>query len=76
VPESADGRYAVADAGEVTLRLEDGSVRLDVSSSSGWGTTAASTPVEAVVTFTRGDEELVLEAEREDGRLLIRVCDD
>ena len=75
VPESADGRYVVGDAGEVTLRLEDGSVQLDVSSSNGWGTTAAHTPIQAVVTFTRGDEAIVLEAEREDGRLLIRVCD-
>lgn len=76
VAESADGRYVVADAGEVTLRLEDGEVQLDVSSSSGWGTMAASTPIEAVVTFTRGDEELALEAEREDGRLVIRICAD
>ena len=76
VPESADGRYVVADAGVVTLRLEDGSVQLDVSSSEGWGTTAAHTPIQALVTFTRGGEELVLEAEREDGRLLIQVCGD
>jgi hypothetical protein len=76
VPESPDGRYVVADAGEVTLRLEDGSVRLDVSASDGWGTTAAHTPIEAVVTFTGGGEALVLEAEREDRRLVIRICDD
>lgn len=76
VAESPDGRYVVADAGEVTLRLEEGSVQLDVSTSNGWGTTAANSPVEAVVTFTRGDEQLVLEATREDGRLVIQVCDD
>ena len=74
VPESADGRYVVADAGVVMLRLEDGGVRLDVSSSSGWQTMAANTPIQALVTFTRGSEELVLEAEREGGRLLIQFC--
>lgn len=74
LPESADGRYVVADAGEVALRLEDGSVQLDVTRSSGWTSMAANTPIEAVVTFTRSDEELVLEAERKGGRLLIQVC--
>jgi hypothetical protein len=58
----------------VALRLEDGSVQLDVTRSSGWTTMAAYTPIQALVTFTRSDEELVLEAERKDGRLLIRVC--
>jgi hypothetical protein len=76
VPESADGRYVVADAGEVTLRLEDGAVQLAVSSSDGWRVTAAHSPVMAVVTFTRNDEKLVLEAERVSGRLVIRICDD
>ena len=76
VTESADGRYVVGEAGVVTLRLEEGEVQLDVSSSNGWGTMAAHTPIQAVVTFTRGDEVLALEAEREDGRLVLRICDD
>ena len=74
VPVSADGRYVVADAGVVMLRLEDGGVRLEVSSSNGWQTMAANTPIQARVTFTRGSEELVLEAEREGGQLLVQVC--
>jgi hypothetical protein len=76
VAESADGRYVVADAGEITLRLENGSLSLNVSSSNGWGTSVSSGGDEADVDFRRGEEELEFEADLEDGRLVIKICAD
>ncbi len=74
VAESADGRYVVADAGEITLRMEDGTLRLNVSSSNGWSTSVHSENGEADVEFRQGDDELDFEAELEDGRLVLRIC--
>ncbi|SDF28180.1 hypothetical protein SAMN05660485_02972 [Blastococcus fimeti] len=76
VAESADGRYVVADAGEITLRMEDGNLQLNVSSSNGWSTSVHSENSEADVEFRQGDDELDFEAEIEDGRLVLRICDD
>ncbi len=75
VPESADGRYLVADAGEITLRMEDGTLRLNVSSSNGWSTSVHSENSKADVEFRRGDDELDFEAELEGGRLVLQICD-
>lgn len=76
VPESADGRYVVADAGEITLRLENGGLQVNVSSSNGWGTSVNSGNDEVDVEFRRGDEELDFEADLENGRLVIQICAD
>lgn len=76
VAESADGRYVVADAGEITLRMEDGTLRLNVSSANGWGTSVRSENSEADVEFRRGADELDFEAELEGGRLVLRICAD
>jgi hypothetical protein len=76
VAESADGRYVVADAGEITLRMEDGTLRLNVSSSNGWSTSVHSENSEADVEFRQGDDELDFEAELEGGRLVLQICDD
>lgn len=76
VAESPDGRYVVADAGEITLRMEDGALRLNVSSSNGWSTSVHSENSEADVEFRQGDDELDFEAELEGGRLVLRICDD
>ena len=76
VPESADGRYVVADAGEVTLQLADGGLQLSVSSSNGWGTSVHSEDDEAAVEFSRDGEELDFEAGRQGGRVVLRICDD
>ena len=76
VPESADGRYVVADAGEVTLRLVDGGLQVDVSSSNGWNTSVDSDDDEADIEFSQGDDELDLEADVEAGRLVIQICAD
>lgn len=76
VAESADGRYVVADAGEITLRMEDGTLRLNVSSSNGWSTSVHSENSEADVEFRQGDDELGFEAELEGGRLVLQICAD
>ncbi len=76
VAESADGRYVVVDAGEITLRMEEGMLRLNVSSSNGWSTSVHSENSEAEVEFRQGDDELDFEAEIEDGRLVLQICDD
>lgn len=74
VAESADGRYVVADAGEVLLRAEDGGLSVTVSTSNGWGTSVNSGDDGADVEFRRGEDELELEADLENGRLVIRIC--
>ncbi|MGY1751664.1 hypothetical protein [Blastococcus sp. SYSU D01042] len=76
VAESADGRYVVADVGEIELRMEGGSVRLNVSSTGGWGTRVNSDDDGAEVEFRRGEEELDFEADLEGGRVVLQVCDD
>ncbi len=76
VAESADGRYVVADAGEIVLRMENGGLSLNVSSSNGWGTSVTSGGDEADVEFRRGEEELEFEADLENGRLVLKICAD
>lgn len=76
VPESSDGRYVVADAGEITLRLGTGALQLEVSSSGGWSTSVDSDDDEADVEFRRGDDELDFRADLENGRLVLQICDD
>lgn len=74
VARSADGRYVVADAGEIVLRMADGGLELGVSASNGWGTSVTSGDGEARVEFRRDEEELDFEADLESGRLVIRIC--
>jgi hypothetical protein len=74
VAESADGRYVVADAGEVLLSTEGGGLSVNVSTSNGWGTSVRTDDGGADVEFRRGEEELEFEAELENGVLVIRIC--
>jgi hypothetical protein len=76
VAESADGRYVVADAGEVLLRAEHGGLALNVSTSNGWGTSVHSGNGEAEVEFRRGEDELDFTAHFEGGRLVLQICAD
>lgn len=76
VAESADGRYVVADAGEVFLDAQDGGLSVNVSTSNGWGTSVNTDDGGADVEFRRGEDELEFEAELENGVLVIRICDD
>jgi hypothetical protein len=69
-------RYVVVDAGEITLRMADGNLQLNVSSSNGWSTSVHSENSEADVEFRQGDDDLDFEAEIEDGRLVLQICDD
>jgi hypothetical protein len=74
VAESADGRYVVADAGEVLLRAGDGGLSVNVSTSNGWGTKVNTDDGGADVEFRRDADELEFEADLENGRLVIRIC--
>jgi hypothetical protein len=76
VAESPDGVYEIADAGRITLRMESGSLQLQVSSSNGWGTSVHSGNGEAEVEFRRGEDELDFTAHFEGGRLVLQICAD
>jgi len=77
VAETPDGRYDLGELGEVTLRVDDpGALTFDVRSGGGWSTSVNSTPGQASVRFTRGEDEVELEGEIEGDRGTIQICDD
>ena len=77
VAESPDGTYDLGELGEVTLRVDDpGALTFDVRSGGGWSTSVNSTPGQASVRFTRGEDEVELEGEIEGDRVTIQICDD
>jgi hypothetical protein len=76
VAESPDGVYRVADAGQVTLRMQDGVLSLQVNSSAGWTVSSNTTGDEADIEFSRAGEELDFEADLENGRLVLQICSD
>ncbi|MCZ2858160.1 hypothetical protein [Blastococcus sp. VKM Ac-2987] len=79
LPESADGGYAVADAGTVTVtRNGDRLVLGQVAPAAGWETESVEEEDREIEVEFRGDGiELDFEAEIEDGgRLDVEVCHD
>lgn len=77
--ETSDGVYPVSDAGEVELVVEGGAVRLaEARPAAGWTATddLEDDDEEVEVDFRRDGREVEFEAELDDGRLEVEVCED
>lgn len=78
LPEAADGRYTVGDAGTAVVRRDgDRLVVEEVAPSSGWTYDVTEHGDDEVeVDFRRGGEERELEVEIDDGRVEVQLCVD
>jgi hypothetical protein len=75
--ERPDGVYAVGDAGEIQVESDGSTVRvLEVRPAEGWTFSEDDQDDDEVeVTFRRDDRAIDFEAELDDGRLHIEVCE-
>lgn len=76
LPEAADGRYTVGDAGTAVVRRDGDRLVVDeVVPSSGWTHRVTEHGDDEIeIDFRRGGEELELEVEIDDGRVEVDVC--
>ncbi len=78
LPEAVDGVYPVRDAGEIVVTREGNALWLvETRPAEGW-TATGDTEDDAddvEVYFRSGDREIELEAEIDDGRLKVEVCE-
>lgn len=78
LPETADGVYTVSDAGEIQISSDGDTVSLvETRPAAGWTATGDTEDDsdEVEVYFRRDGREVEFEAELDDGRLEVEVCD-
>lgn len=78
IDPAPDGRYQVFDAGSAVVTFADNRLTLEtVTPAEGWTHQVDDEePDEVEIEFRRGDEQLDLELEVDDGRLEVKICND